>query len=54
LVYVVGQSRYLLPDADGKARVHFRVKLVRPDGALNRDSMVLGLQFAPVESYRWF
>jgi type II secretory pathway pseudopilin PulG len=54
LVYVVGQSRYLLPDADGKARVHFRVKVVRPDGALNRDSMVLGLQFAPVESYRWF
>jgi general secretion pathway protein G len=54
LVYVVGQSRYLVPDSDGKARVHFRVKVVRPDGVAARDSMVLGLQFAPAEPYRWF
>ena len=54
LVYVAAQYRYLLPDAEGRPRVHFRVRVVRPEGVAAKDSMVLGLQFAPVESYRWF
>jgi general secretion pathway protein G len=53
LVYVAGQARYLLRDADGHPRVHFRVRIVRPDTAI-RDGIALGLQFAPVEPYRWF
>jgi general secretion pathway protein G len=54
LVYVAGQYRYLLLDADRLPRVHFRVKVVRPEGVAAKDSIVLGLQFAPVEPYRWF
>jgi len=54
LVYVAGQYRYLLLDADRLPRVHFHVKVVRPEGVAAKDSIVLGLQFAPVEPYRWF
>ena len=41
-------------DADGRTRVHCRVKVVRPEGVAAKDSMVLGLQLVPVEPYRWF
>ena len=54
LVYVTGLNRYLQQDAQGRPRVHFRVKIVRPDGMAARDNLVLGLQLAPVEPYRWF
>jgi hypothetical protein len=54
LVYVTSLSRYLQPDAGGRPRVHFQVKVIHPDGAAARDSMVLGLQLTPVEPYRWF
>ena len=53
LVYVTGLSRYLQPDAQGRARVHFRVKVVSPDG-MARNNMVIGLQLAAAEPYRWF
>lgn len=54
LVYVTGLNRNLQADAEGRPRVHWRVKVIRPDGMAAKDSMVLGLQFAPVEPYRWF
>ncbi len=54
LVYVTALNRYLQTNAQDKSRVHFRVKVVRPDGTAARDSLVLGLQLAAAEPYRWF
>lgn len=54
LVYVAGLSRYLEHDAQRRPRVHFRVKVVRPEDAAARDDMVLGLQLVPAGQYRWF
>jgi type II secretory pathway pseudopilin PulG len=54
LIYVAAQHRYLQLDGDRRPRVHFRVKVVRPDGMAARDDLVLGLQLAPMEPYRWF
>ena len=54
LVYVPALSRYLQTNAQDKSRVHFRVKVVRPDSMAARDSLVLGLQLAAAEPYRWF
>jgi prepilin-type N-terminal cleavage/methylation domain-containing protein len=54
LVYVPGLNRHLQPDWAGRPRVHFRIKVVRPDSMAARDNTVLGLQLAPVEPYRWF
>ena len=54
LIYVAAQYRYLQLDADRRPNVHFRVKVVRPDGMAARDDLVLGLQIAPAQPYRWF
>ena len=54
LVYVSGLNRYLQRDAQARPRVHFRVKIVRPEDSTAQDSTVLGLQLVPAEPYRWF
>src|SRR3954452_5951503 len=54
LVYVPALNRYLQTYAQDRSRVHFRVKVVRPEGSAAPDDLVLGLQLAAAEPYRWF
>jgi len=54
LVYVLNQDRNFRPVSGGRTRVRWHVKTVRPEGIAAKDSTVVGLQFVPVEPYRWF
>jgi general secretion pathway protein G len=54
LVYVLNQDRNFRPVSAGRTRVRWHVKTVRPEGPAAKDSTVIGLQFVPVEPYRWF
>lgn len=54
LVYLVDNGRYFAPDRAGKKRVRLHVRVVKAQaGARNVDATVIGLQFVPVEPYRW-
>lgn len=54
LVYVLNQDRNFRSLSAGRSRVRWHVKTIRPDGIAAKDSTVIGLQFVPVEPYRWF
>jgi type II secretory pathway pseudopilin PulG len=51
LVYLLNQDRNFRSQSEGRARVRWRVKTVRPAAG---DSTVIGLQLAPAEAYSWF
>jgi general secretion pathway protein G len=54
VVYLVKLDRNLQPRSGGRARVRWRIKLVRPEGVGAKDGTVLGMQLVLVEPYRWF
>ena len=54
VVYLVKLDRNLQPGSGMRARVRWRIKLVRPEGAAARDGTVIGMQLVLVEPYRWF
>jgi len=54
LVYLVKLDRHIRPVSDGPTRLRWHIKLLRPEGALAKDSSVVGVQFVPVVPYRWF
>ncbi len=54
VVYLVKLDRNLQPGSGVRARVRWRIKLVRPEGAHAKDGTVLGMQLVLVEPYRWF
>jgi general secretion pathway protein G len=54
VVYLVKLDRNLQVGSGGRARVRWRVKLIRPEGVAAKDGMVMGMQLIAVEPYRWF
>lgn len=52
LVYLLNQDRNFRSPSEGRARVRWRVKTIRP--AAGGDGAVIGLQLAPAEPYSWF
>ena len=54
VVYLVKLDRNLQVGSGGRARVRWRVKLIRPEDVAAKDGMVMGMQLIPVEPYRWF
>ncbi len=54
LVYLPLRDGHLLPDSEGRKAIRFRVRAVRAQaGERKDDAAVVGLQFSPVEAYRW-
>jgi general secretion pathway protein G len=54
VVYLVKLDRNLHGGSGARARVRWRIKLVRPEGPAAKDGTVMGMQLVPVEPYRWF
>ena len=54
VVYLVKLDRNLQLGSGVRARVRWRIKLVRPEGAATKDGTVIGMQMVLVEPYRWF
>ena len=54
LVYQLNQHRNFRSVSGDRTRVRWHVRTVRPEGVAGKDSTVVGLQFVPVEPYRWF
>jgi len=54
VVYLVRLDRYLQPAAGGRARLRWRIELVRPQGPKPKDVTAMGLQLRSVQPYRWF